>query len=92
MLSHMLAPNHIGRGVIPQPSVLDDWIISQLNVLHAEPDCGTRGSNQDVYLGPVVQEFQQLIESDPEIFMYFHKMFDEVRRPADDVNQVSNIC
>jgi len=88
----MFVPNHIGRGVIHQPSVLYDWIINQLTVLYAEPDCGTQDSGQNVYLAPVVQEFQQLIESDPVIFMYFHTMFDEVHRPTDDVNQVSNIC
>jgi len=92
MLSRSLVPNHIGRWVVPRPSVLDDWTIDQLSVLYAEPECGAQESDQNVYLAPVVREFQQLIESDPEIFMYFHKMFDEVRRPTDDVNQVSNIC
>ena len=88
----MLVPNRIGRGIIHQPSVLYDWIINQLTVLHVEPDCGSQRSGQNVYLAPVVQEFQRLIESDPVIFMYFHRMFDEVRRPTDDVNQVGDIC
>jgi phosphatidylserine decarboxylase len=36
-------------------------------------------------LHPVIAEFQQLIETDPEIFMLFKQMFEQVprRRPYD---------
>ncbi|KAI6044396.1 Phophatidylserine decarboxylase-domain-containing protein [Pisolithus marmoratus] len=39
---------------------------------------------------PLIQEFQQLIDDDPELFMYFHKMFDEVRRPNGDSDNVKD--
>ncbi|KAL4069196.1 Phophatidylserine decarboxylase-domain-containing protein [Scleroderma citrinum] len=90
MFSHMLVLNHIGVWIVHQPSVLDDWTHNQLSVLYAQPDCGTHESTQNVQFAPVIQEFQQLIESDPEIFMCFNKMFNEVRRPKDDLDHVKD--
>jgi len=37
------------------------------------------GTSQDPeYLHPVIRDFQYLIESDPEIWLGFHQMFDEI--------------
>ncbi|MFH1161159.1 MAG: phosphatidylserine decarboxylase family protein [bacterium] len=37
---------------------------------------------EDTHLLPVVEEFKVLIETDPEIYMLFHQMFDQVPRKA----------
>lgn len=35
-------------------------------------------SHDPQYLHPVIRDFQYLIESDPEIWLGFHQMFDEI--------------
>ena len=36
-----------------------------------------------ITLAPVVQELKEFIDTDPLVFMYFHRMLDQVTRPKD---------
>ncbi|KIJ54260.1 hypothetical protein M422DRAFT_775418 [Sphaerobolus stellatus SS14] len=51
--------------------VLEDWINERLKRIE-HPDIKNRP------LHPVIQEFQTVIEDDPEIYMAFHMMFEQV--------------
>ena len=48
--------------------VLDEWIQNQ--ILESETN--------NIKLLPVITEFKELIENDPELYMYFHQMFDQI--------------
>jgi len=48
--------------------VLDRWLSDLIKVVDASEEP----------LRPVVQELQDLIESDPQVYMYFHQMFEEL--------------
>ena len=91
LFSRRLAPNSIGRWIFQQLSVLGDRSFEQLLELYAQQDCAAQSNSRNADLDPVVQEFLQLIESDQEIYMYFHQMFEEARRQTNDVDQVSII-
>jgi len=56
----------------PTEEVLRNWIVRELNRAQATPQ---------VFL-PVIQEFKDLIETDPNIYMHFIQMFKEVPQPA----------
>lgn len=62
------APYRVGEWLASDQAVLDRW----LGDLIADVDA------HDIPLQPVMQEFQDLIESDPEIYMFFHQMFEEL--------------
>ena len=65
-------PYSVGEWLPSDQAVLDTWtqnLISETDTNNHE-------------LLPVVADFMELIESDPEIYMYFHQMFDQVPREA----------
>ena len=64
-------PYRIAEWLPSDQAVLDAWL--QNLILETE--------SEDMELLPVVADFKELIESDPEIYMYFHQMFDQV--PSD---------
>ncbi|KAI5997796.1 phosphatidylserine decarboxylase-domain-containing protein [Pisolithus orientalis] len=70
------------------PAAFRGWTHHLFTLPRARPSRDKKCSD-DRPLAPVIQEFQQLIEDDPELFMYFHTMFDEVRRPNGDIGYVS---
>ncbi|KAI5997823.1 phosphatidylserine decarboxylase-like protein [Pisolithus orientalis] len=82
-------PNHVGRWVMRKPAILDGWTYDQLTLPRAQLPADKKCFNVRP-LAPVIQEFQRLIEGDPELFMYFHTMFDEVRRPDGDLDHVND--
>ena len=62
-------PYRVGKWLPSDQAFLDRWLAKQLQAVRENPQP----------LQPVVQEFQDLIESDAELFMYFHQMFEELR-------------
>ncbi|KAH7924815.1 phosphatidylserine decarboxylase-like protein [Leucogyrophana mollusca] len=59
------------NGWLPQdPEVVRKWIRKKVDVVKKVPYAAPRAD--------VIQEFQSLIENDPEIFMYFNQMFEQV--------------
>ena len=65
-------PYRVGKWLPSDQAFLDRWLAKQLQAVRENPQP----------LQPVVQEFQDLIESDAELFMYFHQMFEELPRSA----------
>lgn len=51
--------------------VLDAWLSRQIAAVDENPKTHDE-------LHPVIQDFKALIERDPEIFMGFHQMFEQV--------------
>ncbi|KAH7924812.1 hypothetical protein BV22DRAFT_1034692 [Leucogyrophana mollusca] len=59
------------NGWLPKdPEVVRKWIRKKVDVVKKVPYAAP--------LPDVIQEFQNLIENDPEIFMYFNQMFEQV--------------
>jgi phosphatidylserine decarboxylase len=68
-------PYRVGSWLPSDQATLDRWLAEQIRAVAANPQP----------LAPVVQALKDLIESSPEIYMYFHLMFDEVpHTPAFD--------
>src|SRR5580658_1863192 len=66
------APYRVGEWLPSDQAYLDRWLAAIIEKTHAEQKT----------LHPLILEFQQLIESDAEIFMLFHQMFEQIpRRP-----------
>ncbi len=63
-----VSPFRVGAWLPSDQVILDKW----MQTLITETDANTKP------LLPVVQEFKNLIESDPEIYMLFHQMFMQV--------------
>jgi phosphatidylserine decarboxylase len=66
------APYRVGAWLPSDQATLDAWLREQIAAVDANPQP----------LVPVVQQFKDLIESDPEIYMYFHQMFEQLPRGA----------
>jgi phosphatidylserine decarboxylase len=65
-------PYRVGEWLPSDDAFLAGWLEAMILKTHAEPRA----------LHPVIAEFQKVIESDPEIFMLFSQMFEQVpRRP-----------
>lgn len=64
-------PYRVGKWLPSDQQVLNDWRTNLINETDA---------SGDVPLLPVIQEFKDLIESDPELFMLFTEMFNQVPR------------
>lgn len=62
------APFRVGRWLPSDQQAVDRWV----KALIQETDADKRP------LLPVVQEFQELIEDDPTLFMLFHQMFEQI--------------
>ncbi|MGA2882959.1 MAG: phophatidylserine decarboxylase associated domain-containing protein [Bryobacteraceae bacterium] len=61
-----------------QTSRLGNWLPSDRNVLNAWlTNTIERAEKRKSPFHPVVQEFQEMIESDPVMFMYFTQMFEQ---------------
>jgi hypothetical protein len=65
-------PYRVGKWLPSDQAFLDRWLATQLQAVRENPQP----------LQPVVQEFQELIERDAQLFMYFHQMFEELPRSA----------
>ncbi|KAI6161933.1 Phophatidylserine decarboxylase-domain-containing protein [Pisolithus thermaeus] len=89
MSPSLYVPSH-GRWVVNKPAVLDGWTYGQRTLPRALLPRDKKVFSNDRKLAPVIQEFQQLIEDDPELFMHFYRMFDEVQRPNSKQNHVNN--
>ncbi|WP_031479252.1 phosphatidylserine decarboxylase family protein [Maridesulfovibrio frigidus] len=74
--SSKTAPYRVGKWLPSDQKVLTDWRAD----LIGETDAAGK-----VVLLPVIQEFKDMIESDPELFMLFTEMFNQVpRKPPYD--------
>ena len=60
-----VTPYRVGRWLPSDQAILDRWLHDLVEEVDAHPEP----------LHPVIQEFEDLIESDPAIYMYFHQMF-----------------
>ena len=61
-------PYRVGQWLPSDQEFLDRWLDSLIEDAEAI----------DRPLHPVINEFKELIEGDPKIFMYFHQMFEEL--------------
>ncbi len=67
------APYRVGQWLPSDQAFLNGWMRRYIRTVAATP----------APLHPVILEFQELIEGDPEIFMLFSQMFDELpKRPT----------
>lgn len=88
MAACVFAASHIGQWVDQKLDVLDSWTHQQLNILRSRLWDRTQSSVIVPKLSPAIQECEHMIETDPQLFMHFHKMFDEARIPKDGWNYV----
>ena len=58
----------VGKWLPSDQAILDNWLSELVKEVE----------NKKEPLLPVIQEFKDLIESDPEIFMLFNLMFEQV--------------
>ena len=66
------APFRVGEWLPSDHAFLERWLEAMIRKTHAQPKA----------LHPTIADFQDLIESDPEIFMLFSQMFEQVpKRP-----------
>ncbi|KIJ60138.1 hypothetical protein HYDPIDRAFT_117606, partial [Hydnomerulius pinastri MD-312] len=74
---HFSASTHVGRWVPKDTVVLRDWLDSQLSGPKSQPDrsADSVANGTQKKLSPVIQEFQELIETDVDLYMLFHQMF-----------------
>lgn len=68
MTARTIAPFRVGQWLPSDQAVLDQW----LGALVADVDARPRP------LHPVIEELRSLIEGDPEVYMLFHQMFEQV--------------
>ncbi len=64
----VLVRHRIGGWLPRDHRVLQHWLARKIAQVDADPQP----------FHPVIQEFQDLIETDAEIYMAFHQMFDQV--------------
>lgn len=66
-------PYRVGQWLPSDQAFLTQWMRKHIEKVEAKP----------LPIHPVIQEFRELIENDPEIFMLFHLMFEELpNRPT----------
>jgi phosphatidylserine decarboxylase len=63
-------PYRVGEWLPSDQAFLDRWLQAMIQKTHAEMKV----------LHPIIADFQVLIESDPELFMLFNQMFEQVPR------------
>jgi len=61
-------------GWVPDPDRLNSWIENRLNKVGDKPRGGAAPEEEL----PTIQAFRKLIETDPEIYMGFHRLFEGV--------------
>ncbi len=70
-------PFRVGKWLPSDQTVLEGWLAAQIERVEARPKP----------LHPLVEELQELIESDADIYMYFNQMFNQVpKRPPYNMN------
>jgi phosphatidylserine decarboxylase len=67
----MLIEHRVGHWLPRNQKVLESWLAKKI----AQVEHPSRSVKKPHH---VIQEFQKLIEDDPEIFMGFHQMFEQV--------------
>ncbi len=71
-MSSKNVPYRVGEWLTSDQAFLDQWLDGIIQRTHAEEKA----------LHPVIADFQDLIENDPEIFMLFNQMFEQVPKKA----------
>src|SRR5690242_11065417 len=69
-INEKVAPFRVGKWLPSDQIILEAWLAN----LAAEAEANPKP------LLPVIQEFKNFIESEPEIYMFFNLMFTEVPR------------
>jgi phosphatidylserine decarboxylase len=72
MMTSRNVPYRVGEWLSSDQAFLDQWLDGMIQRTHAEEKA----------LHPVIADFQALIENDPEIFMLFNQMFEQVPKKA----------
>jgi phosphatidylserine decarboxylase len=70
-MSSQIIRHRVGGWLPQDQAVLEAWIEKKLAIIN-HPD------RKDKVLHPVIQEFQELIENDADVWMGFHQMFEQV--------------
>lgn len=71
------APFRVGHWLPSDQAILETWMEALIGEVEAKP----------MPLHPVIEEFKELIEHDPEIYMFFNQMFTQVpKRPPYNKN------
>ena len=65
-----IPPYRVGKWLPSDQAVLERWLAAHIEAVAAKPQP----------LQPVMQEFKDLIETDAQLYMLFHQMFEELRR------------
>jgi phosphatidylserine decarboxylase len=84
--NHHLVHHRVGGWLPRDQRVLEAWIEKKI-------EQASRSKPEDFH--PVIKEFQCLIEEDPEIWMAFHQMFEQVpKKPPyiDDPTKKLQVC
>lgn len=66
-MAHELT-HSLGNWMPPKRAQVERWLGALIEEVNVNPEP----------LHPIIEDFKELIESDPEIFMLFHMMFDQV--------------
>ena len=78
-MSTCLVQHRLG-GWLPQDhNVLETWLAKKIASV-------THRSRMRIALSPVIQDFQTLIETNPQVWMGFHQMFEQVPNKPPYVN------
>jgi phosphatidylserine decarboxylase len=64
------APYRVGKWLPSDQAFLEKWLETIIQKTHSEKKA----------LHPAIADFRDLIETDPQVFMLFHQMFEEVPR------------
>src|SRR5450631_2177373 len=67
-----MVPYRVGKWLTSDQAFLDRWLVAMIQKTHTEQKA----------LHPIIEGFRDLIETDPDIFMLFHQMFEQVPRKA----------
>ncbi|WP_333878896.1 phosphatidylserine decarboxylase family protein [Methylobacter sp.] len=77
MTTTEVIPFRVGEWLPSDQKILDNWLE---DIIQEIDDLEAKGQLKPLH--PVIEQFKQLIEQDPEIFMYFNQMFTQVpKRP-----------
>src|SRR6202035_3876165 len=63
-------PYRVGKWLPADQRVLEDWLAARIDQVTARP----------APLHPIIKDFKALIESDAQVYMLFHQMFEQVPR------------
>ena len=63
-----MPPYRVGKWLPSDQAVLERWLAAHIQAVAENPQP----------LQPVMQEFKDLIESDAQLYMFFHQMFEEL--------------